>query len=204
MNRTTASLVLAAVLVATAASAAKTSAWKSPAAEGRSFKNLAVFAITFDDAIRRAAENSFAMKLKGQTKATPAYTFTSRDDLKSKDTVVAKVKEGGYDGVVVFRVIAVDQEETQHNTYSAVGYSTPYYGGFGNYWGGYGVAVYNSGTYTTKEQIVQIETTLYALSDDKLLWAGQTKVKDPESTLDLIDEIVASAISGLKKDKLIR
>ncbi len=86
MNRTTASLVLAAVLVATAASAAKTSAWKSPAAEGRSFKNLAVFAITFDDAIRRAAENSFAMKLKGQTKEQAMESYIAYvEELKAAD-----------------------------------------------------------------------------------------------------------------------
>jgi hypothetical protein len=191
--------------MAACASALKFEAWKSPDSGGP-FKKVAVFTFTKDQKVRRTVENRFAGIAGGAgTAVVPSYTFTSEADLKDKDAVVAKLKEGGFDGAVVFRLIAVDEkrEEAQQVKYTVVPYSSGYYSGFGPYYTTYGMVAYNS-TYTETKRVVQVETTLYALDGEKLAWAAQSKLKNPESTFDVIEFVVDRSSSDLKKASLIR
>ena len=201
MRRFAAPLAAVLALATGCASAPKVTTWKNPDVGPVVFKKLAVFAFAVDPAVRRTVENSFARSLSGESRATPSYTFVNGAELKDKDAVLAKIKAGGYDGIVAFRLIAID--EHQKESYAVVGYSSPYYAGWGGYYGTYGVSAYGT-TYSTKEQIVQIETTAYAVDGEKLAWAAQTQLQDPKSTLDVIDEIVGGAVAGMKKDGLIR
>jgi hypothetical protein len=184
--------------------------WSDPAAAGRTFKNLAVFAIVKDPSVRRTTENAFLMSLTGTARATPSYKFASDDDLKDKDRLYAKIKEAGFDAAVIFRVIAVNERQDEYKSasftaayYGSTYYGGMYYGGFDSYWGYYGAPVYST-TYTVKTQIVQIESTLYAVSDKRLVFAQQSKIDNPDSTMDVIEAVVKDAAGSMKKAGLVQ
>ena len=196
--------VAAATLALVACSSDRVTTWQDPASTGKTFDKLAVFAITKDKSVRRTTENAFVMSLTGTTKAVPSYQFATDEDLKDKAKVVAKVKEGGYDGAVVFRVIAIDErtEEYKSANYLGAYYGSFYYTGFDSYWGYYGAPVY-AGTYTVKTQIAQIEAALYAVDGNKLVFAQQSKMKNPDSTMDVIETVVRDAAKAMQSAKLV-
>lgn len=204
MRRPTCTLAAAAVLALSTACASSSSfkTWKNPDAGARSFVNVGVFAFAQDPQVRRTTENMFLRAATGGTKVVASYSLFKDAELKDKDAVVAKVKASGLDAIVVFRVIAVEERESE--TYGVTGYTAaPYYGGFSSYYGYYGVATFGT-VYTTKEKIVQIETTVYAVSDEKLVWVSQAKFDAPESTLDVLEGIVDSAAQAMRKEQLIK
>ena len=194
-------IALALAVAVPAGAATKSTEWKSPDAGDRVMKKLAVFVIAQDQKVRRTTENTFVRSFTGETKATQSYAVVTDEELKDKDKVVAKVRGGGFDGAVIVRLIAIDEKQSER--YGPAGYATNYYGGLAPYWGTFGVVMF-SGTTTVKKQIVSIESLLYAADDEKLLWASQTKVDDPDSPLEVIESIVKVTVKGLKKAKLIR
>ena len=202
--------VATALVLLTGCSHDKVATWQDPATRGRSFKNLAVFAITKDPSVRRTTENAFVMNGTGATKVTPSYKFVTDDELKDHGKLYAKIQGAGFDGAVIFRVIAVDEKQEQYKSaefvaagYGSTYYGGMYYGGFDTYWGYYGAPVYSS-TYTVKTQIVQIESTLYGVADKRLVFAQQSKLDNPDSTMDVIEAVVKDAASSMKKYGLIQ
>ena len=73
-----------------------------------------------------------------------------------------------------------------------------YYGyGWGAPWGG---AV--AGEIRTRT-IVSIETLVYSMKQNKLVWAGQSETTSPSDVDSLVKEIIAAVASEMKKQRLI-
>jgi len=93
------------------------------------------------------------------------------------------------------------QKETQYVQGSSFTLSAPVYGY--PYYGYYGYAystVYSPGYYTTSTKYF-VESNLYDVGTEKLLWTGQTKTQDPESIekeAENYAEIIVSEILGKK------
>ena len=90
----------------------------------------------------------------------------------------AKVREqiaaSGVDGVVVMRLV-YDENEV---TYNAGTYPGPYY----SFWGYYGWAypiAYQPG-YLQTDRLVGIETNVYDVETEKLVWSGLSRTKNPD------------------------
>ncbi len=108
-----------------------------------------------------------------------------------KDEALAKAafEKSGAVAVVVMRPLA-SQEEV---SVSASVYTGPYYGGFwGGYWG-YGWGAPYSGSYVTTDTIVIVETLLYSLKDNKLVWSGRSKTTNPSQVASFVKELVSAA-----------
>jgi hypothetical protein len=83
-------------------------------------------------------------------------------------------------------------------------WGAPYYGSFwgtGYYGYGWG-AVYDPG-YLRTDTIVHVETLVYDLKTDKLVWAGKSQSTNPDRVDALIKELVASAAENMKKQGLV-
>ena len=51
--------------------------------------------------------------------------------------------------------------------------------------------------------MVHLETNLYAVDGEKLVWSGKTETFNPSNTNSLIDELAKTIIGELAKAKLI-
>jgi hypothetical protein len=83
-------------------------------------------------------------------------------------------------------------------------YAGPYYRGFwgGGYYGyGWGGA-WGASTVRT-DTIVSIETLVYSMKQNKLVWAGQSQTTNPSRVDGLVKEIVAAAAREMKKEGLL-
>jgi hypothetical protein len=100
------------------------------------------------------------------------------------------------------RVVGKDQQVTQTPGgvyWGGPAYATFWGGGFYGYgWG----AVYSPG-YITTDTIVSVETLVYSLKQDKLVWAGQSETTNPSKVGPFISELVAKVAAEMKKEGLV-
>ncbi len=196
---------LAAVTLALFACATTTfqSTWRSPDARplrlsGR--KVVAVF-LSKDPALRRRAEDAMAREIsaRGAT-GVPAYTVLSDEDIKDREGSKEKVEKLGFSGAVVMRLVG---SETQYSYQPAGGvWVGPHYHHFwGGYWGwGWG-SVWAPG-YLEVDKVVKVETLVYSLEQDQLVWAGVSKTLNPEAIESFIAELATAVTKQMAKDGL--
>jgi hypothetical protein len=177
--------------------------WKEPNYTGGPLKNIIVIGVAHDLTTKRTFEDIFCQALKDEKiKATPSYSLFPEGAEVNKDMIRAKVKEGGYDGVILTRLVGKDEQTTYTPgmAYSTGGwYGGGYYGAYGY---GYGVA-YSPG-YVTTQQIFRIQTTLWAAQDDgKLIWTGTSETVDPQSAKSTSEQLTRLVTMQLVQSKLI-
>jgi hypothetical protein len=98
-----------------------------------------------------------------------------------KETVIKKIKDAGCDGV--FTIALIDNEGGQKHkagdpNYSPMTYS--YNTAFWNYYDYHHSSLYAPGYYSTNKTYY-LESIVYDLRSEKLLWAIQTEAYDPTS-----------------------
>jgi len=195
-------LALAATFaVAGCATTTFSSIWKAPDAPQivLSGQKVAAVVMTPNDGTRRAAEDALAREIsKRGADGVASYTFLTDQDLKDQAAAKAHLQQAGVAGVVVMRVVSQDQSVT----YSPSTWSRGYYPSFGGYWGyGWG-AVYTPG-YVRTDTIVNVETLVYSLTGDKLLWAGVSGTTNPSRVDAFVTEIVDEAAKEMRKSGLL-
>jgi hypothetical protein len=171
--------------------------WKDPNLQPRKFnKMLAVF-ISKDATMRRAAEDEMVHKVPS---AVASYSVLPDGIVGDRARVKAWLQQGGYDGVVILRPVAVDKETTYvpGNTYVVpTGYRSMY-----GYWGT-GWTYASDPGYVQQDQVVSIEGNVYSVDDEKLLWASRTKTYNPESVRNLVSDIVDATVRTMKRQKAL-
>jgi hypothetical protein len=187
--------VICALVVGLSACSSTTfeSTWKSPDAQpvNPQNKSVAALVISSDKKRRRDAEIYLAHELTVRgARGVAAYTLIGMD-LPKVDVARERFKEAGVDGVVIMRLVAHDSQ----TIVDPGGFSGSAYTTFGSYYQSYGMSLtYSTGSVQTDEWLT-IETLIYSLNQDKLLWAGTSRTTNPEGLQGLITE-VANAVSG--------
>ena len=171
------------------------SSWTNPEAGPLRFnKTLAVY-MTSDESSRRIAEDRLVQQI-GPARSAASYTLIPGAEMMDTEKAKEKVREAGFDGAVVMRVIEERQE---------VSYVPPTYYRSG-YWGGYNSrgwrAAYDPG-YLRTDKIVRVETNIYSLAEEKLIWSGVSETFDPSSTGSMVDQIATAAAAELQSRGLL-
>ena len=175
--------------------------WRDPSFTGPlEFNKVLVVMVTKDGSTRRTVEDDIAQRIsaKRQVEAVPSYTILMESDLRNTEHAKQIVRDAGFDGAVMLRVVGVDKE----TTYVPGTYPSPYY----NFWGYYDYAwpaVYDPG-YMQTDTIVNIETMVYSIKDEKLVWTGTTESFNPSDVDDLVAGIGAAVSSEMAKEGLIK
>jgi hypothetical protein len=206
--RTTAALpvLFAAVLAACSTTPAFVSSWRAPDAQPLQVKGSKVAAVVMVDseAARRVAEDKLAAEITARgARGIPMYTIYPDATPANEPQARAALEQAGVLGVVVMRPVRVDKEVVS----SPVTYSEPIYRG---YWGGYYGAGWGtpwssavSGGEIRTNTIVQVETLVYSLKQNKLVWGGQSQLTNPSSIDRTIKQLAEAAAMELQKQGLI-
>lgn len=199
-----------ALLLAGCATTTFTSIWKAPDAQPLQFKagdKVVALVVAESASLRRAGEANLADELdKRGLKGIPAYTLLADEAIKDEARAKAAIEGAGAIGVIVMRPMGTEQKisSTPSTYYGASYYGAPYYGGFwgGGYYGhGWG-GVYDPGTIRT-DTYVSIETLIYDLRQNKLVWAGQTKTMNPSDVEGFVGELAEAVSKELRESGLV-
>jgi hypothetical protein len=190
------------VLTACAGTTTFTSTWKSPdihQAVSPLGKSIAAVFITRDESQRRAAEDDLAADLTARgARGIAAHTLLANEPGWNGDAALTKLKEAGVNGAVVMRVVGKDQTLT----YTPGSAMSTRYNRFGPYWGyGWGT-VYDPGTVRT-DTLVSVETLVYSLDKDKLLWASTSRTTNPKNLASLVKEVAAASANEMVRQGVL-
>ena len=180
-----------------------TSTWKDPTTPTLNpiGKTVAAVFVTRDEAKRRAGEDALAADLTARgAKGVPAYTLVPDSVRGDGEKARAALKAAGANGAVVMRVVGKDQQIN----YTPGAPMPAYYNGFGPYWGyGWGTAYSYSPPTVTTDTIVSVETLVYSLTQDKLLWASTSRTTNPSNIDKLINEVAEATAKEMAKQGIL-
>ena len=181
MNRLLPATLAATVAAVALLSAAPkfTSAWKSPDAASVSFagKKVAALVIAQDDSLRVAGEEALVRELTARgLQSVATYRIAPKEELQSADRAKGWFEKANVEGVVAVRPVSKEKR----TTYNPGTWTNPYYSTFWGYYGyGWG-SMYIPGS-VQKDTVVVVETTIYSVPRNQLLWAAVSETKNPRT-----------------------
>jgi len=205
MNRClrTSVFVAAILLVAGAGLAAQQLAqvWRNPEAGPLAFAGKKVVAVimTGDQNLEVSGEEALVRELNARgVQGVAAYRMIPREELKDAEKAKGWVVRAKADGVVVMRVVSSDKKtEYRPSMWVTSSYSTLW-----SYWGTGWTSVYVAGREETN-RFVSVETLVYNVAKDQLVWAGVSEIKNPKSMQKEIASLVSEIVEEMKKNGLI-
>jgi hypothetical protein len=153
------------------------------------FTKVLALVISGDQELRHGAEQDLCDQVK-RAPCKPAYLAIPDSMLRDVDAVKAIVHKEGFDGALLFRVMGARKSVT---------YVPPSPGA--GFWGYYGAArvAYEPGYYRT-DQFVRVETSIYSIREDKLLWVATTDTVNPDSVGDLVKDVAGAVRKELERE----
>jgi len=179
------------------------STWKNPEAKPARWDNekVAAFAMTFIKASRLGAEDALAEELTRRgAQGIAGYKVVPQDVEGDQEKAKELLQRAGIKGALVMRV--VDRSKEVYRSTGSVRYVGSYYPSFWGYWGYGWSAVYQPG-YMTTETVVSIETLVYSVEQDQLLWAGISSTTNPKNVPDFIRGLCDAAGKEIRKAGLV-
>ena len=204
MKRILSATLLTTVAAVTVLSAAPkfTAPWRSPDAGSVSFagKKVAALVIAQDDSLRMAGEEALARELTARgLESVATYRIAPKEELQSADRAKGWFEKANVDGVVAMRPVSKDKR----TTYNAGTWVNPYYSTFWGYYGyGWG-SMYIPGS-IERDTIVVVETTIYSVPRNQLLWAAVSETKNPKTLQRFVEDLVKESVKELQKQGLAR
>jgi len=196
-------VILSGALSASCSSAGPTKftkTWEDPAYRGGPFRRLAIFLVAKNPNVRHQAEDEAVRRLPAGTQGTAGYRLIPPAAERDPEAVAAKLRAEGYDGAIVSRFVGVAEERTWNpaRTYQVASPS----GSFPVFYGVSWDTVTIPGHYT-EQKVARVETNLWALSPDRLVWAGLSDTVDPESPQHVIEGVVDALFEHLQAAGLL-
>ncbi len=204
----TIALLAVCCIMACGSSTSITASYKSPEITKVAYKKVFISALTSNVSARQTVETELGRYLgtKGidHVRSLDVFTpesHTSGQD-KDKDVVMQKIKSTGCDGILT---VALQKKETetrwvQGSSYPVGGYG--YYGTFGAYYS-YGYNSFYSQGYYENDKIYFLETNIYDVATEKLVWSAQSKTYNPSSLESFLEEYEVAIQDQLVKDGLV-
>ena len=205
MNRSKLLLVSIAVAIAAVSCGTQTSLvqrWSEPSYVGKPGEKMMIVALAQNERNAKTWEDAFGQALKTvkvqPIAGTSVIPFGSAPD---SSTFRSAVHNAGANLLAVTRLVDVEKEQVY---VPGSTYYTPapaYYGYYGYYYSSWGMAS-TPGYYET-QHVYKVETNLYDVATEKLVWSGLTETVDPSTAADGANSIAAVIIDDMLQRKVI-
>jgi hypothetical protein len=201
-------MVVAVLLIAIAAISCGTTTslsqrWSDPAYVGQPGQKMMVIALAKNERNQFVWEAAFSQALQKE-KVTPlaGSKYLPATNAADEATLKQAVKESGANLAAVTRLIAVDKETSYVPGMTYYSPAPAYYGMYGYYNSSYAM-VHDPGYYQ-ENTIVKLETNVYDVATEKLVWSGLTETLNPETAQDVANSVAYKVTEDMVKSKVIR
>lgn len=177
------------------------SSWKSPTAQPLHATGVKVAALVLmsDLAARRTAEDKLASELSARgAQGVPMYSLADQPGLGAEPLARDGLEKAGVMGVVVMHPTGSQQQPKSADEYGNAPYN--------RYWSGYyehGFASPYIDPGPSYDTVVSVETLIYSLKQNQLVWAGTSKTANPANLTALIEELAAATAHELSNLALV-
>jgi len=197
--------ILAALAAATLLAACATSSTSfvntrmAPDAAPVSFagKKVAAFALGVTEPMRRTTEEALARELSARgAQGVAGYSIVPSTELRDREAAKAKLRQADVAGVVLLRLVDT-QKKKVHTEWASQEYRTlPNY----HTWGIAGADPGYDRTLTS----LSVETLIYSLSQDRLLWSGLSHTTDAAQAERFVHQHAEAVAAELRREGLLR
>ena len=178
------------------------SVWRSPDAAKVSFagKKVAALVISQDDSLRVAGEESLVTELTARgLQAVATYRIAPKEELQSAERARGWFEKANVDGVVALRPVSSEKRISYNDSL----WLSPSYNTFWGYYGyGWSSAVVIGDV--DRDTFITVETLIYSIPLDKLMWAGVSETRNPKTLSKFIEELVKESVKELQKQGLAK
>lgn len=200
MNQRKAVTLLAAVACGLAANASAgtklVSSFREPTTGPLKFGKVLVLVIAPHESQMQFGE-AVLIGLMKRTQGVSAHAVMPKDDASDEQKMRAFMAKEAFDGAVTMRLMAAGQQTT-----AQAGIYMPAPTGFWSYYS-YAWPLVTDIGYVHTERLFHMETQVYSMKDDKLVWGGITKTTDPKDARQLVEQVAQAVAKDLRKQRLI-
>jgi len=171
--------------------------WKDEAYQGNA-QNIVVIMVARTQHLRNLFEGRFVAELRDRgTSATQSHKIITFEQLKDKELVKSKIKNSEADTVLISRLLdskTIEAYQPGHIHGVPIGHS---------FWGSYYEIASVDYGYTVDTEVAYIETNLYDVKTEKLIWSTRSQIEITEGEEQLIKQFIRSILRKLSSDKII-
>jgi len=175
------------------------STWKAPDAQSLKGEGNKVLCVVMakNPSTRLSAEDALAREITRMgAQGIAGYTLLQDEPTQDEAKAQEALEKAGIAVIVAMRPTGKEQEIS----------STPvmgptYWRGAGGYYGYGWNAAYAQDIRT--DTILYIETLVFSMKQNKLVWSGQSKTTNPTKIDSLVQEVAQAVASELKKEGMI-
>ncbi len=189
-----------------------TSSWKNDSLRQYRLDTVLVVGVAQNETKRRIYEDTFVSSLtEAGVVAIPSYTVGKQSFEPTKKALQEMLIKSHATAVLITHKIGRDEIDAYQRNAVLIG-SNNYYGatGAGSYYGntlyGYFPLIWNSvgasGSYYEKITVM-LETNLYDVKTEQLLWSARSESTDPVMTRKYYQKLINLFLNDLKKDNLL-
>jgi hypothetical protein len=167
---------------------------------GKPVSDILVIAITGNEDSRRSFERQFVAQLKsaGVEAISSEEAIPMPADLElKKEAILNAVNQFENDAVIITHLI--DKEEKEAFTRGGQAHGSYY----GFYHSRYTYSYARDPGYSRTSKTIRLETNLYDVKTEKLIWSGQSKTLSKDSKDQIINDVIKVVIKDLQNNKLI-
>ena len=175
--------------------------WKDPAAGPVEFKKVVVFFLNKDRTVRGIGEEEMVRQVTS-TAAVPSIALFPDLDRKDVDRITAQLKDRKFDGAILMRILNVDETVTV-----SPGIRPAYYVSFASYYNYLVPALDYYPGLPSKEETdrkVTVETVVYSLIENRLIWVGMSETSNPDTIRELITGNAPVVARSLRESGVLR
>lgn len=193
--------IVALLLNSSCTSTKLTSTWHVPNKKIKieRLNKILVVALFQNETSRRTAEDQMIGYLDG--KGVVSYEYLNKTvSVENENMIRDKIKKDGFDGALTMRLLDIDKEEF-YSRGKKFNYPM-YYGRFSAYYlRNYGY--YSNPDYYSTTKAYIVETNVFSIKQDKIIWTGVTKTIDPDDVSKMTEEISKIVYEKMIKEGFI-
>ena len=169
--------------------------WRDPGYAGAPFRQVAVFVLGTDEAIRKLVEDEMVRRLPMSTRGVGSHGIVPAAERGDIDKARGRLRAGGFDGAMIARLVGVEGPRT----WSAgslqqipISYRT-----LENYY----VTAYQETERSSdlRPTVVRVQMNVYALVSETLVWSAASRTFNPAETRDVAGDVAKLAVEDLQK-----
>jgi hypothetical protein len=173
------------------------SIWKTPDAYGARLvgKKVAAVVISDDDSLRVSGEEALVNELNARNiQGVASYRIAPKEELRDAARARPWFERQGIAGVVAVRPISSDVIKS----YTPATWTSAYYQSYWGYYNyGWGAAYVPASS--SRTHVVVVESLVFDVQKDALLWAAVTETHDPEHLQGFVADLVKETVTMMQK-----
>lgn len=196
-------IIVFAMLITSCKSTKIVSSWSQPKKEVKvsNLKKVLVVALFNNETTRRRAEDQMIEYLKG--KGVVSYNYLDDNFNKNNEEAIQRlIKKDGFDAVITMRLIDVEKDQVYISNNQTIGQSS-YYRNFGGYYNR-NYPFYSDRGYYANTKIYNVETVVFSILQDKIIWSGLTKSTNPDGVAKMTEEVANVVFKKMVKQGFVK